>query len=130
METEYQLESEGGSTLPNEPQNNQPLSNLNNNPLNNMTFNTNATNALTLALTNLNITLMAEGGERKSVNYSTFNEREDEDINDFITNLEKAFTINRVSNARKHLVTISCLKGIAANFYDRLAEITNWNTVG
>jgi len=90
-----------------------------------MTFDTNTTNALTIALTNLNMTLVVGGGERKSVNYLTFSEREDEDINDFITELEKAFAVNRVVDGRKHLVAISYLKRIAANFYDRLVGITN-----
>ncbi len=95
-----------------------------------MAFDANAANALTVALTNLNTTLVAKGGERKAVNYLSFSERGDEDINDFITELEKAFAVNRVVDERKHLIASSCLKGIAANFYDGLAGITNWNTVG
>ncbi len=90
-----------------------------------MAFDANATNALTVALTNLNTTLAVEGGKRKAVNYSSYSERGDEDINDFITELEKAFTINRIADGRKHLVAISCLKRIAANFYDELAGIIN-----
>jgi len=106
-------------------QNNQPLSNLNNNPLINMTFDTNAVNILTVALTNLNTTLVARREEKKAVNYLFFNRREDKDINDFITELEKAFAINRVVNRRKYLIAISCLKGTATNFYDKLVGITN-----
>ncbi len=128
-ETEYQLESEGGLTPPNESQNNQLLLNLNNNLPNNIAFNANAANTFTLALINLNMTLIAEEKKRKLVNYPTFSRRGDENINDFITELEKAFAVNKIADARKHLITISCLKGIAANFYDRLAGITNWNIV-
>ena len=90
-----------------------------------MTFNVNATNALTVTLTNLNTTLAAEGGEQKAVNYPSFSRRDDENINDFITELEKIFAVNRVSDGRKHLVVISCLKGTAANFSDGLVGITN-----
>jgi len=112
------------------PKNNQPPLpplNLNNNLPMNMAFNANAANTLTVALTNLNTILAAGGGERKAVNYPFFSERDDEDINDFIIELEKAFTVNRVVNGRKHLIAISCLKRTAANFYDELAGITNWN---
>jgi len=125
--SEYQSESERSSILPNK-QNNQSLSNLNNYPSNNITFNANAAQTLILVLTNLNVTLVGESRENKSVNYPTFSEKEDEDINDFITELEKAFAVNRVTDVRKHLVMISCLKGIATNFYNRLVGITNWNT--
>ncbi len=88
-----------------------------------MTFNTNIANALIIALTALNATLTAKEREKKIVNYLTFSERGDKDINDFIIELEKVFTINRMPNNRKYLVVTSCLKGIVANFYDRLAEI-------
>ncbi len=71
------------------------------------------------------MTLAAGKEERKSVNYPTFSERGDKDINDFIVELEKAFAVNRVADAKKHLIAISCLKEIAANFYDGLAGITN-----
>ena len=27
------------------------------------------------------------------------------------------------------MIVINCLKGIAANFYDKLTSLTNWNTV-
>jgi len=90
-----------------------------------MAFNANVANTLTIALTNLNTTLAAKGRERKAVNYLSFSEKDNKDINNFITELEKAFVINRVINDRKHLVAISYLKGIAANFYDRLVGITN-----
>ena len=93
-----------------------------------MAFNANTANALTVVLTNLNMTLAVGGGEKKAMNYPSFSERDNEDINDFIIELEKAFVINRIVNGKKHLVIISCLKGIAANFYNRLVEITNWNT--
>ena len=95
-----------------------------------MIFDANSANTLMLALTNLNMTLTAGRGERKVVNYLSFNGRDDENINNFITELEKTFTVNRVTDKRKHLVAISCLKGTAANFYDGLAKITNWNTAG
>ncbi len=72
---------------------------------------------------------MAEEREKKAVNYLSFSGRGDEDINNFITKLEKAFAVNRVINSKKHLVVISCLKEIAANFYDGLVRITNWNMV-
>jgi len=90
-----------------------------------MVFDVNVTNALTVALTNLNMTLAAGGGERKAVNYLSFSRRDDENINDFITKLEKVFIVNRVADSRKHLVVISCLKGTTANFYDELVRITN-----
>jgi len=73
----------------------------------------------------LNITLVAREKEKKSVNYLTFSERGDKDIHDFIIELEKTFAVNRVVDAKKHLVAISYLKEIATNFYDRLVEITN-----
>ncbi len=59
-----------------------------------MAFDANAAQAFTLALTNLNATLA--GGERKnkSVNYSTFSGRGDEDIDDFMSELVKAFAVN------------------------------------
>ncbi len=94
-ETEYQSESGGGST-PLNKQNNQLLPNLNNNSLNNMIFDANIANVLTLALTNLNTTLAVGEEERKTVNYSTFSKRGEEDINDFILELEKTFAVNRV----------------------------------
>ena len=76
-----------------------------------------------LALTNLNTTLAGRGRENKSVNYPTFSEKDDEDIDDFISELAKAFAINQVPDNRKHIVAASCLKGIVANFYDGLADI-------
>ncbi len=95
-----------------------------------MAFDANAAQALTLALTNLNATLAGGGRENKSVNYPTFSGRGDEDINDFMSELAKAFAVNRVPDNRKHIVAASCLKGTAANFYDGLAGITGWNLVG
>ncbi len=89
-----------------------------------MAFDANVAQALTLALTNLNITLVEEKRENKSANYLIFSERGKEDIDDFIIELEKAFVINRVPDNRKHIVIVSCLKGIAANFYDGLVRIT------
>jgi len=83
-----------------------------------------------LTLTNLNVILAEGGRENKSVNYLTFSKREDEDIDDFMSELTKAFAINRVSDNRKYIVAASCLKGIAANFYDGLAGITGWNVAG
>ncbi len=95
-----------------------------------MMFDANAAQALTLALTNLN-TMLAEGGrESKSVNYPTFSDRGDEDIDNFMSELAKAFAVNRVPDNRKHIVAASCLKGTVANFYDGLAGITGWNTPG
>ena len=44
-----------------------------------------------------------------------------------MSEIAKAFTVNRVPDNRKHIVTASCLKGTAANFYDGLASITGWN---
>ena len=95
-----------------------------------MAFDANAAQALTLALTNLNAMLAGGGRENKSVNYSTFSGRGDEDIDDFMSELAKAFVVNQVSDNRKHIVAASCLKGTAANFYDGLAGITGWNVVG
>src|SRR6266542_1325453 len=94
-----------------------------------MAFDANAANTLIVALTNLNMTLIVGEGERKIVNYLTFSRRGEEDIDDFIAKLEKAFAINRVSNNRKYTVAASCLKGIAANFYNRLVGIIGWNVV-
>ncbi len=76
------------------------------------------------------MTLAIGEEERKAVNYPFFSERSDEDINDFIAELEKAFVVNRVVDSKKHLVAISYLKGTAANCYDELVEIINWNTAG
>src|SRR6266498_854840 len=95
-----------------------------------MAFDANAAQALTLALTNLNTTLARGGRENKSVNYPTFSSRGDEDIDDFMSELTKAFAVNRVPDNRKHIVTTSCLKGTAANFYDGLTGIIGWNTAG
>ena len=92
-----------------------------------MTFDANAAQALTLALTNLNATLVGGGRENKAVNYPTFSERGNEDIDDFMSEITKAFAVNRVADNRKHIVAASCLKGTAANFYDSLAGITGWN---
>jgi len=47
-----------------------------------------------LALTNLNTTLAGGGRENKSVNYPTFSGRGDEDIDDFMSELAKAFAVN------------------------------------
>ncbi len=95
-----------------------------------MTFDANAAQALMLALTNLNTTLARGGRENKSVSYPIFSGRDDEDIDDFMSKLAKAFAVNRVPDNRKYIITASCLKGIAANFYDRLAGITGWNVAG
>ena len=89
-----------------------------------MAFDANAAQALTLALTNLNTTLAGGGRENKSVNYPTFSGRGDEDIDDFMSEIAKAFAVNRVPDNRKHIVAASCLKGTAANFYVSLASIT------
>ncbi len=89
-----------------------------------MAFDANAAQALTLVLTNLNMTLVGGGRENKSVNYPTFSERGDEDIDDFMSELAKAFAVNWIPNNRKYIVAVSYLKGIAANFYDGLASIT------
>ena len=86
--------------------------------------------ALTLALTNLNVTLAEGGRENKSVNYPTFSGRGDENIDNFMLKLVKAFVVNRVSDNRKHIIVVSCLKGTVANFYNRLAGITEWNVAG
>jgi len=72
----------------------------------------------------LNVALI-KGKENKTVNYPTFSERGNKDINDFITELEKAFVINRVANERKHVIAISCLKKTAVNFYNGLVKIIN-----
>jgi len=40
------------------------------------------------------VTLAGGGRENKSINYPTFSERGDEDIDDFISELAKAFTVN------------------------------------
>jgi len=88
-----------------------------------MIFNINAANTLTVALINLNIMLVAEEEKRKVVNYLTFSERGNEDINNFIVELEKTFAVNRVYDNRKYMITASCLKEIAANFYDGLVRI-------
>ena len=80
-------------------------------------------------MTNLNATLVGGDRENKTVNYLTFSERDNENINDFITDLEKVFAINRIVNNRKHLIIINCLKEIVANFFNKLVGIINWNIV-
>ncbi len=80
-------------------------------------------NVLIVALTNLNTILTAGGEERKAMNYPTFSERDNENINDFIVKLEKIFTVNKILNNRKHLIITSYLKGIVTNFYDGLVGI-------
>ncbi len=74
--------------------------------------------------------LAGKGRENKFVNYPTFSRRSDEDINDFMSELAKTFTVNRVPDNRKYIVAASCLKGTAANFYDRLVSIIRWNVIG
>jgi len=59
-----------------------------------MTFDANTAQALMLTLTNLNAILAGGGRKNKSVNYPTFSERGDEDIDDFISELVKAFAVN------------------------------------
>ena len=120
-EEEYHLESEQDLILLNEPENNPPI---------NMTFDANVAQALILALTNLNVTLAGGGRENKFVNYLTFSGRGDKDIDDFMSELTKAFAVNRVPDNRKHIVAASCLKEIVANFYDGLVSITEWNVAG
>ncbi len=62
-----------------------------------MTFDTNVTNTLTLALINLNaILIRAECWKSKTINYSTYYRRGDENIDDFIKDLEKAFAVNNI----------------------------------
>ncbi len=95
-----------------------------------MTFDANIAQALTLALTNLNATLAGGGRENKSVNYPIFSGRSDKDIDDFMSELTKAFAVNWIPNNRKHIVIASCLKETATNFYDRLVSITGWNVAG
>ena len=72
----------------------------------------------------MNATLVGGGKENKSVNYLTFSGQGDEDIDNFITELKKAFAVNQVSDNRKYIITISCFKEMVANFYNRLAGIT------
>ncbi len=74
-------------------------------------------------MTALNAILADRRRENKIVNYPTFNEKSDKDINDFIIKLKKVFTVNRVFDNRKHLVAVSCLKEMTTNFYNRLAGI-------
>jgi len=95
-----------------------------------MTFDANVTQALMLALTNLNMTLAGGGRENKSINYPIFSERDDEDIDNFMSEIVKVFVVNRVPDNRKYIVVASCLKGTATNFYDGLADITGWNVAG
>jgi len=52
-----------------------------------------------------------------------FSEKGNKNINNFIVKLEKIFVVNRIPDNRKYLIAASCLKEIAANFYDRLAGI-------
>ncbi len=95
-----------------------------------MIFDTNTAQALTLVLINLNTTLARGGWKNKSVNCPTFSEKDNEDINNFFLELKKAFIINQVPDNKKYIVTASCLKRIAANFYDRLVGIIGWNVAG
>ncbi len=88
-----------------------------------MIFNANMANALIVALTNLNAILAGEGEEYKIVNYLTFSERGDENVDDFIVELEKTFAVNRIFDNKKHVIIASYLKGTAANFYNELAGI-------
>ena len=78
-----------------------------------------------LVLTNLNVILAKGDRENKTVNYLIFSEKDDKNINDFIMELEKTFAVNNVTDNRKYLIIISCLKEIAANFYNGLIGITN-----
>ena len=47
-----------------------------------------------------------------------------------MSELAKVFAVNHIPDNRKHIVVTSCLKGIAANFYNGLASITGWNVAG
>ncbi len=89
-----------------------------------MIFDMNVAQILTLVLTNLNVTLTEKDRENKSVNYPTFNGKDDEDIDDFMSELTKAFAVNQMPDNRKYIVAASCLKGMATNFYDGLGDIT------
>jgi len=66
-----------------------------------MIFDVNVVNTLTLALTNLNATLAeAENRKSKTVNYLTYSKRDDEDIDNFIKDFEKAFAVNNIAAGR------------------------------
>ena len=90
-----------------------------------MAFDINITNMLILILTNLNTTLVEKDQKNKILSYSTFSKRENENVNDFVNDLKKTFLMNRILNRRKHIVAISCLKDIIANYYNSLNGITN-----
>ena len=44
-------------------------------------------------------------------------------MNDFISDLEKAFVVNKIVANRQHIVIISCLKKTAASYNNKLNGI-------
>ncbi len=91
-----------------------------------MIFDANATNILIFTFINLNMMLTGRIiRKNKSISYPIFSEKDDKDVNDFISDLKKVFTVNNMLNNRKYIVTINCLKKITANFYDSFNGIIN-----
>jgi len=124
-ETEYQFRSEGGPTLPNEPQNNQLPLNINFNQIDN-----NVAAVLAAALTGLQ-NVVAAPREGRVAQLPTFSGQADEDIREFIRRLEIAFQVNQVADNRRFHIAISCLIGMAANWYElNRATLANWDIAG
>ncbi len=89
----------------------------------------NAAAVLAAALTGLQ-NVVAAPREGRVIQLPTFSRWADEDVKKFIWRLEIAFQANQVADNRKFHIAISCLIGIAANWYElNRATLANWDTV-
>ncbi len=60
-----------------------------------------------------------------------FSRRVDEDVREFIWQLEIVFLVNQVADNKKFYIEVSCLTDIAANWYElNKVTLANWNTAG
>ncbi len=72
---------------------------------------------LAAALTGLQ-NVVAALREGRIAQLLTFSGRADEDVREFIRRLEIAFQVNQVAENRRFHIAISCLTGMAANWYE------------
>ncbi len=85
---------------------------------------------LVIALVGLQNVVVASRKGRIAI-LSTFSRWADEDIREFIKRLEIVFLINQIADNRKFNIRISCLMGIAVNWYKlNRATVVNWNMIG
>ena len=73
--------------------------------------------------------MVAAPREGRVAQLLTFSGRADEDVREFIRRLEIAFQANQVADNRRFHIVISCLTGMAANWYElNKATLANWDT--